>query len=292
MDLKRIKSNLENNKVISFKAPILFAFFQMIMLWIFDVYSFFEFQDKASFFYIEVFLIVFIIHFINSFIINRLKLKDRITNIYLSVSFVISSIFSSILCWWISEGSFSILLIVISSFIIPSLFPALGTFLKLIFEDAKATSDSLTKSNAINQNEEDKKSIIQPIANQEIIENIIIEKPIQFVLENENGKILLDIPIKNIICFEANDNYVVTYYLDREERLKKSMERISLKKIEEIVEGLNVDNFTRVHKSYLINKSFLEEIKGKAQAHKLKLYHLELLIPVSRAYPINKLKEF
>ena len=111
-------------------------------------------------------------------------------------------------------------------------------------------------------------------------------------IENENGKILLDIPIKNIICFEANDNYVVTYYLDREERLKKSMERISLKKIEEIVEGLNVDNFTRVHKSYLINKSFLEEIKGKAQAHKLKLYHLELLIPVSRAYPINKLKEF
>ncbi len=113
---------------------------------------------------------------------------------------------------------------------------------------------------------------------------------IQFVLENENGKILLNIPIKSILCFEANDNYVVTYYIDKQEKLKKSMERVSLKRIEEIIQSLKVENFSRVHKSYLINRDEVEEIKGKAQAHKVKLNYLEILVPVSRSFQISLLK--
>jgi hypothetical protein len=213
--------------------------------------------------------------------------------ILFSVVYILSALFSSIISWWLLNGESKILLLIMSAFVIPSLFPSVGTFLMMILRKANL---SVAENQSVDINptiisESETISLSTETPNP-IVKKQVIEKPIQFVLENENGKILLDVPIKNIICFEANDNYVVTYYLDREERLKKSMERISLKRIEEIVEGLKVDSFTRVHKSYLINRSYLEEIRGKAQAHKLKMIHLEILIPVSRAYPINTLRDF
>jgi DNA-binding LytR/AlgR family response regulator len=113
---------------------------------------------------------------------------------------------------------------------------------------------------------------------------------VNFVLENESGKVLLNVFISQIICFEANDNYVITYYMNKQNELKKSMERISLKKIEEILDGLGVSSFSRVHKSYLIHKAYIEEIKGKAQAQKIKLKNLELLVPVSRSFQVATLK--
>ena len=70
-----------------------------------------------------------------------------------------------------------------------------------------------------------------------------------------------------------------------------SMERISLKRIDEIVDNLGVDHFSRVHKSYLINHLMIEEIKGKAQAQKIKLMNLEILIPVSRTFDLSIFKE-
>jgi DNA-binding LytR/AlgR family response regulator len=109
-----------------------------------------------------------------------------------------------------------------------------------------------------------------------------------FHLENENGKLLLEVPVRRIICYEANDNYVITYYLNEEEQLKKSMERISLKKIEEILHSEGVE-FARVHKSYLINVDYLSDIKGRSQAYRIQLRFFEELIPVSRAFDISTL---
>ena len=100
----------------------------------------------------------------------------------------------------------------------------------------------------------------------------------------------MKVPVKQVICFEANDNYVVTYFLDKEGKLKKSMERISLKKIDEILDSIHIDYFSRVHKSYLINHLMIEEIKGKAQAQKIKLKNLEILIPVSRSFDLSIFK--
>ena len=109
-----------------------------------------------------------------------------------------------------------------------------------------------------------------------------------FHLENDNGKLLIEVKIKNIICFEANDNYVITYFLDKNEQLKKSMERISLKKIEDILIKEEVF-FKRVHKSFLINHAYISEVKGKAQAYKIEMLHYENLVPVSRSYDVNQL---
>ncbi len=126
------------------------------------------------------------------------------------------------------------------------------------------------------------------INNVEIEESAKIqEQKIQFT--NEAGKILLSVMPSQIICFEANDNYTVTYYLSVDNELKKSMERISLKKIEEILVPVETE-FHRVHKSYIVNPIFIEKISGKSQAYKLNISYLNSPIPVSRQFDISVLQ--
>lgn len=112
---------------------------------------------------------------------------------------------------------------------------------------------------------------------------------LELLITNDSGKILLTVPFQNVICFEANDNYVVTYYLTEEKELKKSMERISLKKIEDLISDMDYI-FHRVHKSYIVNPVFIEKITGRSQAYKLKISYLEDLIPVSRSFDIEQVK--
>jgi tetratricopeptide (TPR) repeat protein len=110
-----------------------------------------------------------------------------------------------------------------------------------------------------------------------------------FKLENEKGKTLIELEADKIICFESNDNYVIIYYLSEDNKLLKSMERSSLKKIEKILFDMNL-YYHRVHKSYIINPLYVEKVFGKAQAHKLKVSYLEFEVPISRSFDITSLR--
>lgn len=116
-----------------------------------------------------------------------------------------------------------------------------------------------------------------------------LDEDIKLKITNEAGKVLLNISFSKVICFEANDNYVITYYLSNDGDLKRSMERISLKKIEDLIKGFE-DSFYRVHKSYIVNSNFVEKITGRSQAYKLKISYLEELVPVSRSFDIELIK--
>ncbi|MCR9172076.1 MAG: tetratricopeptide repeat protein [bacterium] len=116
-----------------------------------------------------------------------------------------------------------------------------------------------------------------------------LEPRAMFVLKNNSGKIVLEIEADRVISFEANDNYVITYYLSNDNTLQKSMERTSLKKIEALIEGNS--NFYRVHKSYVINKKHLLSVGGKSQAYKINMQFLKEPIPVSRSFDINQISE-
>lgn len=107
------------------------------------------------------------------------------------------------------------------------------------------------------------------------------------ILKNDSGKILLDLNANRIIAFEANDNYVITYHISAENVLQKSMERTSLKKVEELIE--QHDHFFRVHKSHIINKKFVHSIGGKSQAYKIKMSFIDIEIPVSRSFDISQI---
>jgi hypothetical protein len=260
------------------------AIYQLILVVVFDAISFFDSSVNSFNFYSFVLITIFGIHFLIHSIVDTIKAEIGIKRIINSTSFIVTSLFSSISIWWIFEGNSSIIIYLISSFLIPSLFPAIGYFLISLFKENLAEVEVVNSvTNTINNSYNSKSEDVKIIPEKQI-------EDVQFVLENDNGKELLNIPMKSILCFEANDNYVVTYYLDKQEKLKKSMERVSLKKIEEIIQTLNVENFSRVHKSYLINRDEVEEIRGKAQAHKLKLNYLEILVPVSRSFQISILK--
>ncbi len=261
---------------LSLKNSFYFAIYQIVLLWFFDIFSFFSEPKKAIYTYSVAFVLLVIIHFLTLFIILKTSEGKKNNRLFNSISYIFSALFSAIFFWSIFDGELSILLIVISAFTIPALLPAIIFFLKSIFQENE--SELIVSNNS----SKEKNEIISPI--EEKLEEL------HFILENESGKVLLDVFISQIICFEANDNYVVTYFMNKQNELKKSMERISLKKIEEILSNLEVSTFSRVHKSYLIHNEFIEEIKGKAQAQKIKMKNLEILVPVSRTFQVAALK--
>lgn len=107
-----------------------------------------------------------------------------------------------------------------------------------------------------------------------------------FKLTNDKGKTLVEVNLKDVVCFEANDNYVVIYHLNASDKLEKSMQRISLKKVENLIEEIPVE-FKRVHKSYLINPTHIDKIDGKAQAYRIQMKHFDKEVPVSRNFKIS-----
>jgi tetratricopeptide (TPR) repeat protein len=115
------------------------------------------------------------------------------------------------------------------------------------------------------------------------------EKQITIITDNVSETIKLF--EKQIICFEANDNYTAVYYL-LNDKLKKELFRITLKKIEEQL--FDYKKIIRCHKSFIINITHLERISGNAQGFRMHLKNLEFEVPVSRSFPrqvIDSLKE-
>ncbi len=89
----------------------------------------------------------------------------------------------------------------------------------------------------------------------------------------------LRIETDDLVCIQADDNYVQVYFL-KEHKIQKEMIRYSLKKIES--EILNNDVIVRCHKSYIVNLSKIKKISGNAQGYKLHTEELDFEIPVSR----------
>lgn len=111
------------------------------------------------------------------------------------------------------------------------------------------------------------------------------------VLKNSKGKKVFRSIAKNIMLFEANDNYVKIYHLDSSHTINKSLVRTSLKKVSDITAPLKQD-FFRVHKSYIINLNSVSAIEGSSQSKKIKLKHIDFDVPVSRSFDINNIEEF
>jgi len=93
--------------------------------------------------------------------------------------------------------------------------------------------------------------------------------------------------INDFIYAKAYGNYA-QIYLDAQNS-KKKLIRITLKKIESLLEGHS--NVLKTHRSYLVNKHFIQEVKGNAQGYQLHLKNGHT-IPVSRNMIPNFNKNF
>lgn len=112
----------------------------------------------------------------------------------------------------------------------------------------------------------------------------VVDLQPMFELLNPKGRVVLSLTFDDVICFEANDNYINIYF-EVEDGVQKRMERLSMKKVELLIEPAS-DQFLRVHKSYLINRKKVQAIHGKAQNYRLQLDRLDFEIPVSRRMAI------
>ena len=96
----------------------------------------------------------------------------------------------------------------------------------------------------------------------------------------------LELQLKDFL-FAASDNNYTTFYFFRQGALKREMLRISMKKVEEQLRG--VDQIIRCHRSYLVNKLKIQHVRGNARSINLQLEHYDGDIPVSRSFPKEQL---
>jgi hypothetical protein len=110
-------------------------------------------------------------------------------------------------------------------------------------------------------------------------------KDITLLSDSKNMELSLD--VRELLLVEAQDNYCKIYY-EIEGEVKKAMLRLSLKKMHDQLAHL--DNIIKCHRSYLINKTKIEKISGKSQSYKIKMFGSQKIIPVSRSFDINSIK--
>lgn len=187
--------------------------------------------------------------------------RDKQTSaLYFSV-FVLSLVIPGLITWFFIDAQIEYFILYISAFFIASIPP---TVLLLIWA---VIPRFLNHGNT-------------PIPE---------EKIEYFEIRNSKNRLVFRVNLDEIIQFEANDNYCVTHFLDDEENYKKSMDRISLKAVNDQISSKS-ESFFRVHKSHIINTKYLDKIGGKAQAHRLTLKYTESEVPVSRSFDINLLE--
>lgn len=93
------------------------------------------------------------------------------------------------------------------------------------------------------------------------------QSPESVTINDENGKIVMRMPAGDILYFKSEDNYIFLYYKNDQE-VKKELIRNNLKKLEQ---DLDLPNFIRIHRSYMINTQNLISILRTSQGYKVRM---------------------
>ncbi len=86
-------------------------------------------------------------------------------------------------------------------------------------------------------------------------------------INDENGKVVMHMPIRNILYFKSEDNYILLYYKD-DDVVKKELIRNTLKNLEQ---DLDLQLFVRIHRSYMINIQNLTSVLRTSQGYRIKM---------------------
>lgn len=118
---------------------------------------------------------------------------------------------------------------------------------------------------------------------------------IRFDTKKENHSVTLSGSTKetisvnpqDILYIESSGNYVIIDYLF-ENQVKQTKLRTTLNKIEKDLASYTY--LLRCHRAYIVNKSYVSDVRGNSQGLQLSLQHLGAEIPVSRSH-VELLKE-
>lgn len=251
--------NLRNMAIIS----VAISLYSFVMLYFIDPFVFLNDSDSNLSGLVLATLINLLI--IVLFAVIGAKLASGLGRIIFTSGILTAAIISSFLVYVWSGGEGNLMLF-LSAFVFIAILPTAIFIMLFVYFDVKDKIQVVTEKEESPSNK--KRQLLK--------------------LSNEKGKLILEVELERVICFEANDNYVITYYLTSNDTVDKSMERISLKRIEESIHDLDKP-FARVHKSYIINPIFVSKITGRSQAYKIELEHIHKSVPVSRNFNIELL---
>lgn len=101
-----------------------------------------------------------------------------------------------------------------------------------------------------------------------------------FSIYDDNGQLRFSVNSNDLLFIESADNYVMVHYL-RNESYCKQLVRTTLKNIES---EAGKAGCVRCHRSYLINKHKIGEIKKNGRLYEVHLHHIGQPIPISKSY--------
>lgn len=120
-----------------------------------------------------------------------------------------------------------------------------------------------------------------------IIKEICKEIKEMVTIPSNNLKVApLILDVDEILFAQSNNNYTTIVFL-HENKVKQELMRITLKKVNEILE--THPQFIRCHRSFLINKKQILSVDGNARLLQVKLKYVKDIIPVSRSFPKERL---
>jgi hypothetical protein len=113
------------------------------------------------------------------------------------------------------------------------------------------------------------------------------KKENQVTIHSDTKKSIRFVP-EQLIYMEAEQNYV-SFYIKKEEKIKKEMLRMTMKKVEQEITALPI--FFRCHNSFIVNRNYIQNIRGNSKGYRLDLQFIDQKIPVSRNIDKNILEE-
>lgn len=100
-------------------------------------------------------------------------------------------------------------------------------------------------------------------------------------IETELKSETFKLEVASFIFAKAEGNYIEVWTKEGFNS-KSSIKRMKLKEFEK--ELANYPEICKIHRSYLLNTTYIENVKGNAQGYKIKLKNCDEQVPVSRNY--------
>lgn len=148
---------------------------------------------------------------------------------------------------------------------------------KIVDQSTKQEVDAIAPSLAIENN----------INTSQETEEIALPKE-EITIESQNQNETMKLLKIDFVCAKSSGNYISVYYKNKGGIVSKII-RNSISKLEK--ELGKYDKIKRCHRSFIVNFENVNEVSGNARNFNLHVNNLDFLIPVSRNFPRNTLKE-
>ncbi|MPM32095.1 hypothetical protein SDC9_78654 [bioreactor metagenome] len=108
-------------------------------------------------------------------------------------------------------------------------------------------------------------------------------------LYSDRSKDVLNIKAANLIMIEAAGNYAKICYTE-ENKTRSTLILATMKLLESQLSGY--PQFSRCHKSYIVNLKKVKKVLGNSHGYKLEIPEIDYQVPVSRSYAETFIKSF